>query len=86
MQVDLFYEAGLAYMRDHVDAGGDPNVDEDFIYGKGFPLGQWVAEMRRRELTDDQRGADRGAGRQPRRRIATPVSASRTTRSATSAE
>ena len=53
--VDLFYEAGLAYMRDHVEAGGDPNVGEDFIYGKGFPLGQWVAEMRRRELSDEQR-------------------------------
>jgi Zn-finger in ubiquitin-hydrolases and other protein/Helicase associated domain len=55
VQVDLFFEAGVAYMRDHVNAGGDPNVDEDFIYGKGFPLGQWVAEMRRRDLTDDQR-------------------------------
>ena len=31
-------------MRDHVDAGGDPNVDEGFVYGKGFPLGQWVKE------------------------------------------
>ena len=30
-------------MRDHVNAGGDPNPDADFIYGKGFPLGQWVA-------------------------------------------
>jgi Zn-finger in ubiquitin-hydrolases and other protein len=55
VQVDLFFEAGVAYMRDHVNAGGEPNVDEDFIYGKGFPLGQWVAEMRRRELTGDQR-------------------------------
>ena len=55
VQVDLFFEAGVAYMRDHVNAGGDPNVDEDFIYGKGFPLGQWVAEMRRRDLTGDQR-------------------------------
>ena len=42
-------------MRDHVNAGGDPNVDADFIYGKGFPLGQWVQEMRRRDLTGDQR-------------------------------
>ena len=55
VQVDLFFEAGVAYMRDHVNAGGDPNVDADFIYGKGFPLGQWVQEMRRRDLTDDQR-------------------------------
>jgi hypothetical protein len=55
VQVDLFFETGLAYMRDHVDAGGDPNVDEGFVYGKGFPLGQWVKEMRRRELPEDQR-------------------------------
>ena len=55
VEVDLFYEAGLAYMRDHVEAGGDPNVGEEFIHGKGFPLGQWVAEMRRRELSDEQR-------------------------------
>jgi hypothetical protein len=55
VEVDLFFEAGVAYMRDHVDAGGDPNVDEEFIYGKGFPLGRWVHEMRRRDLTDDQR-------------------------------
>ncbi len=32
------------------------HVDAEFIYGKGFPLGQWVAEMRRRELSDEQRG------------------------------
>jgi Zn-finger in ubiquitin-hydrolases and other protein len=47
-EIDLFDEAGLGYMRDHVDAGGDPNVDEGFIFGRGFPLGRWVAEMRRR--------------------------------------
>ena len=35
-------------MRDHVQAGGTPAVGEDFIFGKGFPLGRWVAEMRRR--------------------------------------
>jgi helicase associated protein len=55
VEVDLFFEAGVAYMRDHVNAGGDPNVDAEFIYGKGFPLGQWVAEMRRRDLSGDQR-------------------------------
>jgi hypothetical protein len=59
VEVDLFFEAGVAYMRDHVNAGGEPNVDESFVYGKGFPLGQWVKEMRRRdaeqELTADQR-------------------------------
>ena len=48
MEIDLFYEAGLAFMRDHLAAGGDPGVAEDFVYGKGFPLGAWVAEMRRR--------------------------------------
>ena len=59
VQVDLFFEAGVAYMRDHVTGGGDPDVDADFTHGKGFPLGQWLAEMRRRdaagELTGDQR-------------------------------
>lgn len=57
-EVDLFFEAGLGYMRDHLRDGGDPDVEEDFTYGKGFPLGRWVAEMRRREsageLTADQ--------------------------------
>ena len=58
LEVDLFYEAGLAFMRDHLAAGGDPDVAADFVYGKGFPLGAWVAEMRRRrgagELSDEQ--------------------------------
>lgn len=60
VEVDLFYEAGIAYMRDHIAAGGSPDLAEDHIHGKGFPLGGWVAEMRRRadagELTDAQRG------------------------------
>jgi hypothetical protein len=59
VEVDLFFEAGLAYMRDHLEAGGAPAVDEGFAMEKGFPLGRWVAEMRRRdaagELTADQR-------------------------------
>jgi hypothetical protein len=59
VEVDLFFEAGVAYMRDHVEAGGDPDVVESFVYGKGFPLGAWVKEMRRRdaaqELTAEQR-------------------------------
>jgi hypothetical protein len=59
IEVDLFYEAGVAYMRDHLRDGCDPGVDEDFTFGKGFPLGRWVAEMRRRdaagELTAEQR-------------------------------
>jgi Zn-finger in ubiquitin-hydrolases and other protein len=58
-EVDLFYEAGVAYMEDHLEAGGAPDVAEDFTFGKGFPLGRWVAEMRRRdaagELTEAQR-------------------------------
>jgi hypothetical protein len=45
-------------MREHLEGGGDPHVAEDATYGKGFPLGRWVAEMRRRreagELTDGQ--------------------------------
>jgi hypothetical protein len=57
--VDLFFEAGIGYMRDHLQAGGDPTVGEDFTFGSGFPLGRWVAEMRRRdaagELSGDQR-------------------------------
>jgi hypothetical protein len=61
VEVDLFYEAGIGYMREHVEAGGDPNVGEDHIHGKGFPLGRWVGEMRRREsageLSDEQREA-----------------------------
>ena len=55
VEVDLFFEAGIAYMQDHVRAGGDPNVGEDFIFGKGFPLGRWVAEMRRRRAADELR-------------------------------
>jgi hypothetical protein len=58
IEIDLFYEAGLGYMRDHVDDGGNPNIDEEFIFGRGFALGRWVAEMRRRraagELSADQ--------------------------------
>ncbi len=60
-EVDLFYEAGIAYMRDHLAAGGAPTVDEEFVFGKGFPLGRWVAEMRRRgaagELSPEQRAS-----------------------------
>jgi hypothetical protein len=59
VEVDLFFEAGLGYMRDHLQAGGDAAVDESFTLGAGFPLGSWVAEMRRRgaagELSSDQR-------------------------------
>jgi hypothetical protein len=59
VEVDLFYEAGVAYMGDHLRDGGDPGVGEDFTLGKGFPLGRWAGEMRRRdaagELTAQQR-------------------------------
>ena len=58
VQVDFFFEVGLGYMREHLEDGGDPDVEEDFTYGKGFPLGRWVAEMRRRhdagELSNEQ--------------------------------
>lgn len=40
-------------MRDHVRAGGDPNVDAAFTHGRGFPLGNWVAEMRRRQAAGE---------------------------------
>jgi len=57
-QVDLFYEVGVAYMGDHLAGGGDAGVPEDFAMEKGFPLGRWAAEMRRRhaagELSDEQ--------------------------------
>jgi Zn-finger in ubiquitin-hydrolases and other protein len=66
VEVDLFFEAGIGYMRDHLAAGGDPDVDEDFVYGKGFPLGRWTAEMRRRdaagELEPDQRSQIEAVG------------------------
>jgi len=45
-------------MRDHLRAGGDPDVDEDFTLGKGFPLGSWVADAVRAaagELSADER-------------------------------
>ena len=58
VQIDLFYEAGLAFMRDHVAAGGDPDVAEDFVYGKGFPMGAWVAEMRRRHAAGELSAED----------------------------
>ena len=29
------------YAKDHLAAGGEPDVDEEFVSGKGFPLGQW---------------------------------------------
>lgn len=48
VELDLFYEAGLEYMREHVDGGGDPDVEKGVTFGKDFPLGRWVAEMRRR--------------------------------------
>jgi hypothetical protein len=58
VEIDLFHEIGLAYMRDHVGAGGDPGVGRDFVLGNGFPLGRWAAEMRRRRaagrLTSEQ--------------------------------
>jgi len=48
VEVDLFFEAGLGYMREHLLAGGEPTIDDSFTYGKGFPLGAWVSEMRQR--------------------------------------
>jgi hypothetical protein len=61
VDIDLFYEAGLAFMREHLADGGDPGVARDHVHGKGFPLGAWVAEMRRRhaagELSPEQAAA-----------------------------
>jgi hypothetical protein len=70
VEVDLFFEIGLGYMREHLEAGGNPNVDEDFTFGKGFPLGRWVAEMRRRRAAgelDAERADRRAAGLAPGR-------------------
>jgi hypothetical protein len=53
VDVDLFFEAGIAYMRDHLQAGGDADLDEGFTLEKGFPLGQWVVEMRRRRTANE---------------------------------
>ncbi len=39
VQVDLFFEAGVAYMRDLVNAGDDANPDADFVYGKASRSG-----------------------------------------------
>jgi hypothetical protein len=59
VEVDLFFEAGLGYMREHLLAGRQPTIGESFTHGKGFPLGAWVTEMRRRnaegELTTAQK-------------------------------
>jgi len=60
VEIDLFYEAGLAYMRDHIDGGGDPDLDEGFIFGRGFPLGSWVAEMRRRRAAGELEASQTG--------------------------
>lgn len=60
-EVDFFFEVGLGYMREHVQAGGSTDVDPEKTIGKGFPLGAWAAEVRRRdvagELTEDQASA-----------------------------
>jgi hypothetical protein len=53
VEVDLFQEVGLTFMRDHVAAGRDPSVGEGFETDKGFPLGRWVAEMRRRRAAGE---------------------------------
>jgi hypothetical protein len=61
--VDLFSEAGLGYMRDHLQGGGEPAIEERFTFGKGFPLGWWSrrcdgekppASSRRPEVADRQ--------------------------------
>jgi hypothetical protein len=60
VEVDLFFQAGLGFMRDHVAGGGTPNVDDGFAFGAGFPLGRSVAELRRRNAAGEL-GADRRA-------------------------
>jgi Zn-finger in ubiquitin-hydrolases and other protein len=53
VEIDLFYEAGLAYMREHISGGDDSNVAVDHVFGKGFPLGPWVVQMRRRHAAGE---------------------------------
>jgi hypothetical protein len=58
VEVDLFFQAGLGYSVTtwRVET---PNVEDGFLFGAGFPLARWIAEMRRRnaagELGADQR-------------------------------
>jgi Zn-finger in ubiquitin-hydrolases and other protein len=59
-EVDLFFEVGLGYMREHLEAGRPSDLDEAFAHDKGFPLGRWVAEMRRRRAAGEL-GAEQAA-------------------------
>ncbi|HYY43815.1 MAG TPA: UBP-type zinc finger domain-containing protein [Actinomycetota bacterium] len=58
-EVDFFFEVGLGYMREHLQEGGGFDVDAGTMTARGFPLGEWAGEMRRRdqagELTVEQR-------------------------------
>lgn len=57
--VDSFLEIGFGYMKEYLAQGGQFNVEEDQMAGRGFPLGKWLVEIRRRdaegELTNKQR-------------------------------
>ena len=48
-EIDLFFEAGVYFMDQHVASGGTADVDPDATFGGAFPLGAWVAEMRARK-------------------------------------
>ena len=45
---------------EHVAGGGSADVGEGHTHGKGFPLGAWVAEMRRRESAGELSAGQRG--------------------------
>ena len=40
-------------MGEHLEGGGSADVGPDAAVGKGFPLGAWVGEMRRRKAAGE---------------------------------
>jgi hypothetical protein len=46
---DAFVETGLIFAQRHVEAGGDLGADAGLVSPEGFPVGEWVADMRKRQ-------------------------------------
>jgi hypothetical protein len=66
VEVDLFFEAGIRYMRDHLQAGGEPTVDESFTLARASrsDAGRRDEAAERRGRTHDRSEvADRRAPR-----------------------
>ena len=60
--VDAFFDAGLWFIGQHLEAGGSmTDLDPEMTVGGGFPLGRWVATYRERgrrgDLEPDERAA-----------------------------